>query len=135
VLLSEKRGKERAARLAAARAGKPAAGGKAKKTEAQKKVAADFYKQVCLWRHFTAGLCSGRSASISAAALFLLFRTASATFFMNSRRLRWFFACILNWLRLCCCCCFCCFWLQMIVDSEYQGEDYEQFDRWLGVAQ
>jgi hypothetical protein len=54
---------------------------------------------------------------------------------MNSRRLRWFFACILNWLRLCCCCCFCCFWLQMIVDSEYQGEDYEQFDRWLGVAQ
>lgn len=47
VLLSEKRGKERAARLAAARAGKPApAGGKPKKTEAQKKVAADFYKQV-----------------------------------------------------------------------------------------
>jgi large subunit ribosomal protein L4e len=68
VLLSEKRGKERAARLAAARAGKPAAGGKPKKTEAQKKVASDFYKQ-------------------------------------------------------------------MIVDSEYQGEDYEQFDRWLGVAQ
>jgi hypothetical protein len=30
---------------------------------------------------------------------------------------------------------FCCLLLQMIVDSEYQGEDYEQFDRWLGVAQ
>lgn len=47
VLLSEKRGKERAARLAAARAGKPAAGGKPKKSEAQKKVARDFYNQVC----------------------------------------------------------------------------------------
>jgi hypothetical protein len=46
VLLSEKRGKERAARLAAARAGKPAAGGKPKKSEAQKKVARDFYNQV-----------------------------------------------------------------------------------------
>jgi len=68
VLLSEKRGKERAARLAAARAGKAAPSGKPKKSEAQKKVARDFYNQ-------------------------------------------------------------------MIVDSEYQGEDYEQFDRWLGVAQ
>lgn len=27
------------------------------------------------------------------------------------------------------------FYKQMIVDSEYQGEDYEVFDRWLGVAQ
>lgn len=27
------------------------------------------------------------------------------------------------------------FYGQMVVDSEYQGEDYEQFDRWLGVAQ
>jgi large subunit ribosomal protein L4e len=66
VLLSERRGKERAAALAAARAGKAAP--KPKKSEAQKKVARDFYAQ-------------------------------------------------------------------MIVDSEYQGEDYEQFDRWLGVAQ
>jgi large subunit ribosomal protein L4e len=66
VLLSERRGKERAAALAAARAGKAAP--KPKKSEAQKKVARDFYAQ-------------------------------------------------------------------MIVDSEYQGEDYEQFDKWLGVAQ
>jgi len=66
VLLSERRGKERAAALAAARAGKAAK--KTPKSEAQKKVARDFYNQ-------------------------------------------------------------------MIVDSEYQGEDYEQFDRWLGVAQ
>ena len=46
MLLSEKRGKERAARLAAARAGKAAPSGKPKKSEAQKKVARDFYNQV-----------------------------------------------------------------------------------------
>lgn len=68
VLLSERRGKERAARLAAARAGKAAPSTKHKRTEAEKKTSRTFYKQ-------------------------------------------------------------------MIVDSEYQGEDYEQFDRWLGVAQ
>jgi hypothetical protein len=44
VLLSERRGKERAAALAAARAGKAAP--KPKKSEAQKKVARDFYAQV-----------------------------------------------------------------------------------------
>jgi hypothetical protein len=44
VLLSEKRGKERAAALAAARAGKAAP--KPKRSEAQKKVARDFYAQV-----------------------------------------------------------------------------------------
>lgn len=27
------------------------------------------------------------------------------------------------------------FYGQMVVDSEYQGADYEVFDRWLGVAQ
>jgi hypothetical protein len=49
VLLSEKRGKERAAALAAKRAGKAAA--KPKKSEAQKKVARDFYNQVCFVLH------------------------------------------------------------------------------------
>ena len=49
VLLSEKRGKERAAALAAKRAGKAAA--KPKKSEAQKKVARDFYNQVCFVVH------------------------------------------------------------------------------------
>jgi hypothetical protein len=44
VLLSEKRGKERAAALAAKRAGKGTP--KPKKSEAQKKVARDFYNQV-----------------------------------------------------------------------------------------
>jgi len=68
VLLSEKRGKERAERLAAARAGKKVAAAGHKRTKAEKEVSRKFYNQ-------------------------------------------------------------------LIVDSEYQGEDYEQFDRWLGVAQ
>eukprot|EP00775_Hariotina_reticulata_P007246 gene7246-7459_t len=66
ILLSERQAKERAARLAKLREGKPT--GAPKRSEEQKKLAKDFYKQ-------------------------------------------------------------------MIVDSEYQGEDYEVFDRWLGVAQ
>jgi hypothetical protein len=27
------------------------------------------------------------------------------------------------------------FYGQLVVDSEYQGEDYEVFDKWLGTAQ
>jgi hypothetical protein len=27
------------------------------------------------------------------------------------------------------------FYKQMIVDSEYQGEDYDEFGRWLGASQ
>eukprot|EP00879_Flechtneria_rotunda_P027276 GHRR01029216.1.p1 GENE.GHRR01029216.1~~GHRR01029216.1.p1 ORF type:complete len:124 (-),score=43.55 GHRR01029216.1:276-647(-) len=66
VLLSERRAKERAERLAKIRAGQPS--GAAKRTEEQKKIAKSFYGQ-------------------------------------------------------------------LVVDSEYQGEDYEVFDRWLGTAQ
>jgi topoisomerase IA-like protein len=66
ILLSERRAKDRAERLAKVRAGQPS--GATKRTDAQKATAKAFYKQ-------------------------------------------------------------------MIVDSEYQGADYSEFDRWLGVAQ
>lgn len=66
ILLSERRAKDRAERLAKIRAGQPS--GAPKRSQEQKDLAKKFYKQ-------------------------------------------------------------------MVVDSEYQGEDYEVFDRWLGTAQ
>lgn len=66
ILLSERRAKERAERLAKIRAGEPT--GAKKRTEEQKQIAKKFYGQ-------------------------------------------------------------------LVVDSEYQGADYEVFDKWLGTAQ
>jgi hypothetical protein len=66
ILLSERRAKERAERLAKLRAGQPT--GAAKRSKEQQAIAKKFYGQ-------------------------------------------------------------------MVVDSEYQGQDYEVFDKWLGTAQ
>lgn len=169
VLLSEKRGKERAARLAAARAGKPAAGGKPKKSEEQKKVARDFYNQVGVWlgRGLHVPSCSalhegknggvlllcclGQLRGVIASALLLLRRVSVSTGTYQQRHSTlldntWG---LVSHKSVAATCTILAPTTaatpapplpppnntQMIVDSEYQGEDYEQFDRWLGVAQ